>query len=204
MTIVKNSLIRKVKDISIGGALFVALLGGMSSCGSESGAEGSYDTEESYSKGVKTYIKEVSKGEFKITDEKEVPVDSSAAIVTYLDGKTETINPKLAKELIDKDYHDNQYYGHHSSGLSSVLLYGGMGYMFGRMGGGNNSYNSYREQYQRSNPSGGAGVYANPQTYQKSQSVQRNVASSRVTTTRPSRSKSGFFGRSSRSGGFGG
>lgn len=203
MTVVKKNLIRKVKDISVGSALFMSILVGMGSCGDNRGAEGSYDTEEVYTKGVKTYIKEVSKGEFKITDEVEVPVDSSAAIVSYLDGKTETINPKLAKELIDKDYHDNQYYGHHRSGLSSVLLYGGMGYLFGRMGGGNNSYYNYRQQYQNNNPNGGAGVYANPQAYQKSQTVQRNVASSRISTNRPSRSKSGFFSRSSR-GGFGG
>lgn len=198
MTIVKKNIIRKVKDIAVSSSFIVVLAGGIVACNSNEGAEGSYDTEEVFTQGVKTYIKEVSKGEFKIIEEKQVPIDSSAAYVTYLDGKTEVINPKLAKELIDKNMTNNQNYGH-SSGLSNVLLYGGMGYMFARMGGNNNAYSGYRQDYNRSNSGGAAGFYSSPKAYEQSQAVHRNVGSSRVSGTRPSGSRSGFFGGSSRS-----
>jgi hypothetical protein len=136
-------------------------------------------------------------------------MDQSAAIVTYLDGHTDTITPEAAKTLIDKEIkaagdstqvqNSGQNGYQHRSGLSSMLLYGGMGYMLGRMG--NNGYmNSYRDR----NP-GGAGFYSNPGAYQKAQAARSNVQASRSTrtvTTRPSGGRSGFFGRSSaRSGG---
>ena len=196
MTVVKKNILRKVKDIAVGSSLCMILASGLVACGSNDGStEGSYDTEEVYTQGVKTYIKEVSKGEFKITEEKQVPIDSAAAYVTYLDGKTEIINPKLAKELIDENMNNTQNYGHRS-GLSNVLLYGGMGYMFARMSGNNNAYAGYRQNYDRNNSGGTSVFYSSPKVYEQSQAVHRNVGSSRVSSSRPSGSRSGFFGGS--------
>ncbi len=195
MTVVKTNIIRTVKDIALGSALLLTLAGGITACGNSGGAEGSYDTEEAevYTKGVKSYIKEVSKDEFKIIDEKEVPIDSAAAIVTYLNGKQDTLNPALAKKLIDNDL-NNGHYNHHRSGLSSVLLHGGMGYMFARMmGNNNNQYYTTRRQYEEQNKSGSAGFYASPKAYESSRAVQENVSHSRTMVTRPAGSRSGFF-----------
>lgn len=201
MTVVKKNILKKVKEITLGSTFLLTLIGGATSCQSSSESEeGSYEIEETYTKGVKTYISETSKGEFKITDEKEVPLDSAMAVVTYLDGTTENINPKLAKELIDNNLNQNSQanYGHRS-GLSNVLLYGGMGYMFARMNGQNNVYANSRQNYERNNTTGSSGFYASPSTYQKAQAVHQNVGSSRIRTSRPTNSRSGFFSGSSRS-----
>ena len=113
MTIIRNnSFIRKVKDISISGSLALAILGNsvmLQSCGNSNSSDDEdtdYEEVEAYTKGVKTYISETKKGEFKITDEVEVPVDSSVAIVTYLDGKKETLSSNAVKALIDNDIKD--------------------------------------------------------------------------------------------------
>jgi hypothetical protein len=205
MTQVRNhATIRTIKDITISSTLVLALMGGIQSCSSDNGgAEGSYDTEEAevYTKGVKTYIKEVSKGEFKIIDEQKVPIDSALAIVMYIDGKQDTLKPELAKALIDKDmsqnYRESHYYGHHNS-LSNVLLYGGMGYMLSRMmGGGNNQYYNYRQNFDRQNNGSGSAFYASPKVYESSKAVHESVGSSKVTVSRPVGSKSGFFHGSS-------
>jgi hypothetical protein len=195
MTIVKKNIVRVVKDIALSNTLFVALCGGFIACSSNNNADGSYDTEEAevYTKGIKTYINEVSKGEFKIIDEREVPIDSSIAIVTYLNGKKDTLNPALAKKLIDNDLNNGHYNRHHSS-LSNVLLHGGMGYMFARMmGNNNNQYHNYRSQEEKENKNGNAGFYVSPKVYENARNIHENVSHSKVTITRPSGSRSGFF-----------
>ena len=192
----KGSFIKKVKDISIGGALALAVLSGfaITGCSSNEEDEAAYSYEETtYSKGIRSYIKEVKPGEFKITDEQNVGVDSSQAIVTYLDGHTDTLSAAASKALIDEEIRTNgQAVGHHS-GLSSMLLYGGMGYMLGR--NMNNGYmNSYRD------PNVSKGFYSNPSAFDKSQSAFRQADASRTTrtvTTRPAGGRKGFFGRSS-------
>lgn len=209
----RGSFIRRAKDITISSTLALAILASgviLPACSSSEEDEGAYTYEETtLSKGIRSYIKEVKPGEFKITDEESVEMDKSAAIVTYLDGRTETLTPEAAKKLIDEEIkvaadstrtnnsRENGY--HHRSGLSSMLLYGGMGYMLGRMG--NNGYiNNYRN-----GTSGGSGVYSNPGVYQKAQTAHSDVQASRSTrtvTSRPSGGRSGFFGRSgARSGG---
>lgn len=208
----RGSFIRRAKDITISSTLALAILASgviLPACSSSEEDEGAYTYEETtLSKGIRSYIKEVKPGEFEITDEESVAMDKSAAIVTYLDGRTETLTPDAAKALIDKEIkesadstrtnttHHNSY---HRSGLSSMLLYGGMGYMLGRMG--SNSYiNNYRDR-----APGGNSVYSNPGVYQKAQSAHTDVQASRSTrtvTSRPSNGRSGFFGRSgARSGG---
>jgi hypothetical protein len=199
----KGSFIKRAKDISIGGALALTLFSGglfMQSCGSNEDDDSAYSYEEtSYKKGIRSYIKEVKPGEFRITDEESVPAEKSLAIVTYLDGHTDSLSTTAAKALIDEEIRTNQTHIGHHSGLSSMLLYGGMGYMLGRNSG--NSYmNNYRE---RDNAS--RGFYSNPGAYDKSQSVVRDVnasRSTRVVNTRPKGGRSGFFSSSrGRSGG---
>jgi hypothetical protein len=197
----KGSFIKRAKDITLSSALTLAILSGtsmMSSCSSNDD-ESDYSYEETtYSKGIRSHIKEVKPGEFKITDEENVAADKSVAIVTYLDGHTDSLSTAASKALIDKDVNNQSYVGHHS-GLSSMLLYGGMGYMLGRSM--NNGYiNNYRDQ----NPSRGA-VYSNPGVFNKSQNAVQSVnasRSTRVVNSRPAGGRSGFFGRSGgRSGG---
>lgn len=194
----KGSFIRKAKDIGMNGALALALLSSsvlLPGCSSNKDDEADYSYEETtYSKGVRSHIKEVAPGEFKITDEEAVEADKSMAIVTYLDGHTDSLTTTAAKALIDEEIQRNPTYTGHHSGLSSMLIYGAMGYMLGR--NSNNGYiNNYRQQ-------GGdnRAVYANPGAYAKSQSVATDVNNSRTTrvvNSRPSGGRSGFFGRSS-------
>jgi hypothetical protein len=197
----KGSFIKRAKDISISGALALAILSSgiiASGCSSKED-ESDYSYEETtYSKGIRSHIKEVKPGEFKIMDEESVDADKSLAIVTYLDGHTDSLTTSAAKALIDKEINTNQSNVGQHSGLSSMLLYGGMGYMLGRSM--NNGYiNNYR---QRGNTSS---FYGNAGAYSKSQSAVQDVnasRSTRVVNTRPSGGRSGFFGRSS--GGSGG
>ncbi|PWJ60443.1 hypothetical protein CLV98_101627 [Dyadobacter jejuensis] len=199
----KGAFIRKVQDIGVGAAFALSLLSGsamMSSCSSNNDNEADYSYEEtSYTKGIRSHIKEVAPGEFKITDEEAVDADKSVAIVSYLDGHTDSLSTAASKALIDKEIQNNSNQGYHSSGLSSMLLYGGMGYMLGR-----NSGNSYINNYRANNPAPGT-AYANTAAYSKSQGAVESAQASRSTrtvTSRPSGGRSGFFGRSAgRSGG---
>lgn len=199
----KGSFIKKVKDISMGGALALALLSGttLSSCSSNND-ESDYSYEETtYGKGIRSQIKEVSPGEFKIMSEESVPADSSVAIVTYLDGHKDSLNPASAKALIDQEIRSNPNMGYHS-GLSSMLLYGGMGYLLGR-GMGNSYINTYRDRQdegQRRSVYAGTGAYAASRTAFRDVDASRSV---RTVNARPAGGRKGFFGRSSsgRSGG---
>jgi hypothetical protein len=218
MTPVKsNTFLKKVKDITISGSLSMLILSaGLYGCSSSESTEGDYEQTEVYTQGVRTYIKETSKGEFKITEEIAVPADSSKAIVTYLNGRVETLTKEQSKKLIDEEITRNQNTVGHNNGLSNVLLYGGMGYFLGRTMSPN--YGFYRPDFRQNNsgsgfvPNGGVKnsadmgrYYSNPETFAKSSEVNRNISRSRTTVTRPSSSRSGFFGSRSRSGsGFGG
>jgi hypothetical protein len=217
MTPVKtNTFLKKVKDITISGSLTMLILSsGLYSCSSSERTEGDYEQTEVYTQGVRTYIKETSKGEFKITEEIAVPADSSKAIVTYLDGRVETLSKEQSKKLIDEEITRNENTIGHNNGLSNVLLYGGMGYFLGRTMSPN--YGFYRPDFRQNNNGGftsTGGVkntadmgryYSNPETFTKSTEVNRNITRSRTMVTRPSSSRSGFFGSKSRSGsGFGG
>ncbi|CAG5006297.1 hypothetical protein DYBT9275_03788 [Dyadobacter sp. CECT 9275] len=201
----KGSFIKKVRDISMSSALTLTLLSGavlIPGCSSNEEDESAYSYEETtYSKGIRSHIKEVSPGEFKIMDEESVSADSSVAIVTYLDGHTDSLSTSAAKALIDNEIRNNNAYVGHHSGLSSMLLYGGMGYLLGR-NSGNGYINNYRSQQdeQRSR-----GFYASPGAYGRSQTAVRDInasRSTRIVTTRPASGRNGFFGRSfGRSGG---
>ncbi len=199
----RHAVLRRVKDITLSTTLSLALLNGsalLQSCGNDRSDDQSERTETRFDRGVRTYITETQPGTFKITDEVQVGPDKAGAIVSYADGHRDTLSVAAAKRLVDNDsstrsYLNNPgaYQGQHHSGLSSVLLWGSLGYMLGR---------STAPQYQGDAQRYGAGVYANRGLYERASRVGENVRSSRVVrTSRPSGGRSGFFGRS-RSGGF--
>lgn len=205
-----NTFIRKAKDIGMSSALAILLLGqgvAFQSCSGSSDDEADYEISEKYTRGVKTFIKETAPGEFKITDEIEVPADSSQAIITYLDGHQEVLTKEQSKDLIDKEINTNQAGIGHHNGLSNVLLYGGMGYFLGRtMSPG---YSAYRQDLGRDNRNSsgyyGGGVnrgqyYSSESAYQKSNTVHESISRSRTVVSRPSGGRNGFFGSSSRGG----
>jgi hypothetical protein len=107
--VIRKGFIRKVKDITLGSTLTLALMGGtvfLPSCGSsndnEETAEELEHYEEVYTKGLETYITETEPNVFKITDEKVVGEGQSKAIITYKNGKTETLTIEQAKQLVEK------------------------------------------------------------------------------------------------------
>ncbi len=224
MTIIrKKSFIRKVKDISISGSLALAILGNsvlLQSCGSSNSSneeDSDYEEVEAYTKGVKTYISETKKGEFKITDEVEVPADSSVAIVTYLDGKKETLSSQAVKALIDNDIKTNSASIGQSNNLSNALLFGGMGYLLAKTISPNytnyrpdlnpNTRNSRDTTYRRRHHSGFfffpmmSRFYSSQNAFQKSSGIHESIGNSRTLTYRPAGGRSGFF-RSTGRGGF--
>lgn len=218
-----NTFIRKVKDITISSTLALAILGSsytLQSCSNDSEDEYEYEEVEVYTKGVKTYISETSKGIFKITDEVEVPADSSIAIVTYLDGKKDTLSPKAVKALIDDEVRANPTTIGKSDNLSNALLFGGMGYLLAKtLSPGYTQYrpdvttnNSVAQTHSSKNDTtyrrrhgyygGGMGMlhyYATAAAFQKSNGIHQNIGNSRTTMSRPVGGKSGFFHSSSHS-----
>jgi hypothetical protein len=198
-----GSFIRRAKDITVGSALALALFSGgilMEGCGSSQDEDAYTYEETTYKKGIRSYISEVKPGEFKIMNEESVPGEKSEAIVSYLDGHSDTLSAAAAKTLIDEEIRTNPAYVGHHSGLSTMLLYGGLGYMLGR-----NNSNGYINNYRDRGQSNTRGFYANPGAYSRSQSAVQDVHASRTTrtvTSRPRAGRSGFFSRSAgRSGG---
>jgi hypothetical protein len=216
-----HTFIRKVKDITISSTLALAILGSsftLQSCNNDSESDYEYEEVDVYTKGVKTYIAETSKGIFKITDEVEVPADSSIAIVTYLDGKKDTLSPKAVKALIDDEVRTNPTTIGRSDNLSNALLYGGMGYLLAKTLSPN--YAQYRPDvnpnngiaqnhsskndttYRRHHGYYGGGMlryYATAAAFRKSSEIHQNISHSRTTMSRPVGGKSGFFHSSSHS-----
>lgn len=221
MTPISNrTFIKKVKDITISGTIALSILGGsLQSCGSNNSDDDEYSYEEVYTKGVKTYISETSKGVFKITDEKEVPIDSSVAIVSYLDGKKDSLSPKVVQGLIDSEVKSSPNTIGESSNLSNALLFGGMGYLLAKTV--SPTYANYRPDIsgvsQKTNAStkadtarhrrrnhfgGGMGMmayYATTNAFNRSSQIHQNIGNSRTTMARPTGGRSGFFHSSSHS-----
>lgn len=178
----KGAIIRKIKDITISSTLSLALMGStgwIQGCGNDRREE----YEVVFTKGMQTSITETEKGVFKITDEKVVGEGESRAIVTFLNGKTDTLSLEQAKRIVESspdnaNWDNNEQVAngaYHGGGLSNALMYGALGYYMGR------SMNS------RPNP----GFYANPDVYSRSQQHSTVVQNSRV--NRPVNSSRGFF-----------
>ena len=195
----RKAIIRRVKDITLGTTLSLALLNSsiiLQSCGSSNSNDSEYEQSERFGKGVRTFITETSPGNFKITDEEQVDPSRAGAIVSYYDGHRDTLGVEAARRLVQNDPSTSQYFNnraaygnHHHNGLANALLWGGLGYMLGR---------STAPQYRADEQRYGAGIYANPGLYNRTNSVRENVRTSRVVTSRPSSGRSGFFGGRSR------
>jgi hypothetical protein len=216
----KKYFIKKVKDITIISTIALTIMGNsvaLQSCGSNSSNENDYEYEEVYTKGVKTYISETSKGIFKITNEKEVAIDSSVAIVSYLDGKKDSLSPKVVQGLIDSEVKSNPNTIGQSTNLSNALLFGGMGYLLAKTMSPN--YATYRpdvigvaqnsnaktdtsRHYRRNHYGGGMGMmayYATTAAFNRSNQIHQNIGNSRTSVARPTGGRSGFFHGSSHS-----
>lgn len=205
----KQALIRRVKDITLGTTLSLALLNGsvmLQSCGSNnddeySESEGGQQTER-FNKGVLSFITETAPGTFKVTDEQQVGPDRAGAIVNYFDGHRDTLSVAAAQALVRNDASTSHYFNnpssygqHHSNGLANALLWGGLGYMIGRQFTGGSGFNYDRDRRYSQ------GVYTNPSVYARSADIGRDVSRSRVVSSRPRSGRGGFFSRG-RSGGF--
>jgi hypothetical protein len=215
----KKTFIKKVKDITISSTIALTIMGNsvaLQSCGSESSNEEAYEYEEVYTKGVKTYISETSKGIFKITNEKEVAIDSSVAIVSYLNGKKDSLSPKVVQGMIDSEVKSNPNTIGQSTNLSNALLFGGMGYLLAKTMSPN--YATYRPdvngiqsnklssksdtaRHRRNHFYGGRmmAYYATASAFSRSSQIHQNIGNSRTTMARPSGGRSGFFHSSSHS-----
>ncbi len=216
----KKTFIKKAKDITISSTIALTIMGNsiaLQSCGSDSSNEEAYEYEEVYTKGVKTYISETSKGVFKITDEKEVAIDSSVAIVSYLNGKKDSLSPKVVQGLIDSEVKSNPNTIGQSSNLSNALLFGGMGYLLAKTMSPN--YATYRPDVNgvaqssstktdtsrhRRRQHYGSGMrmmtyYATANAFKRSSQIHQNIGNSRTTVARPTGGRSGFFHSSSHS-----
>lgn len=189
----KGAFIRKVKDITLSSTLSLSLLGTtlfMPGCDTNTTADSNNaeEYETAFTKGMQTHIKETEKGVFKIIDEQVVGEGESKAIVTFLNGKTDTLTLEQAKRIVDAEANNGnntwdenntneevRQGGYHGGGLSSVLMYGALGYYMGR------SMNS------RPNP----GFYASPDVYNRAQQHTSTIQNSRV--SRPVGSSKGYF-----------
>lgn len=186
----KGAFIRKVKDITLSSTLSLGLLGTtlfMPGCDNNTAnSNNAEEYETAFTKGMQTHIQETEKGIFKITDEQVVGESESKAIVSFLNGKTDTLTLEQAKRIVDAEGNNRSWDenntneevrqgGYHGGGLSSVLMYGALGYYMGR------SMNS------RPNP----GFYASPAVYNRAQQHTSTIQNARV--SRPVGSSKGYF-----------
>lgn len=204
----KGSFVRRIKEISIGTTLTLALISpAMQSCGNGESSSDEEEYEEVYTKGVRTYIKETEKGVFQITDEFPTPADSSKAIVSYLNGKVDTLGLNQAKQIIDKEGISNSDGSGFTNTLGNALLFGSMGYLLGRtiepkMNLGYQAVPNYPSSTSKADSSknrnrtrsrigGFVPLYASKKAYDNSVVHSQNIRQS--TTFKPVGSRSGFF-----------
>lgn len=220
MTLIrKNAIIRKIKDITVGSTLMLALLGGatmLQSCDSE--VEG---TEQVHTKSVQTYIQETEPNQFQITHE-EIGDDNQAsqAYINYLNGTTKVLTIEEAQQLLSQQAPDttasvaqNQIDTlAKTSSTTSVSTptnttttnYDGSNTSHYQYHGGGSSLSTIlfysamgnmlgRSHYQYAPPH----FYHSPESY--SRSFNANTTLKNSVSSRPRSSSSGFFGSSSRS-----
>lgn len=175
---VKKALVKGTFLLTISG--LVALHTG---CGTGASMEDEWETvtTKEPTGGMVTTVEETKAGEFKIVDEQAVAKkEDSRIIAQYMDGTTDTMTLDQAKLLAGEEKS-----GHRRSGISSVLMYGMMGYWMGK------------RMSQPINQS----AYKNQQTYNRvnndvNSKVQRTAQTK--TTRVPRNSKTGY-GKSSSS-----
>ncbi|TAH20998.1 MAG: hypothetical protein EAZ08_04635 [Cytophagales bacterium] len=220
MTLIrKNAIIRKIKDITIGGTLMFALLGGsamLQSCGSED--EGS---ELTHTKSVQTYIQEVQPNEFQITHE-EVGEENQAsqAYINYLNGTTKVLTIEEAQQLLSQQAPDTTV-SMAQNQIDTVAKTSSTTKVSVPTNSTATNYNDNSTSHYQSH-SGGSNLstilfysamgnmlgrshyqYAPPHFYHSPESYNRsfnaNTTLKNSVSSRPRSSSSGFFGSSSRS-----
>jgi hypothetical protein len=219
--ITKKSILQKANSISISASLAFIALGTSNlllSCSSDSDSEEEYEEVEVLTKGVKSYIQETNPGEFKISKEDQTQASDTEAIITYLDGHTESIATSRAQIMIDDEIRSNPDSLGKIANLPNALLYGGVGYFLANLPG--SKLGSYRKDSQITenkndskdtlrHRSGGHGMgffplfWMSRAAFSSGYRAQESMASSRVRTSRPISGKSGFFKGSGRGGFFG-
>jgi hypothetical protein len=211
-----KSYLKKANSISVSAGLAFVVLGtgiAVTSCGGESETE--YEEVEVLTKGVKSYIQETAPGEFKISKEDQTQATNTEAIVTFLNGNTENISTSRAQIMIDDEIRQNPDSIGKVANLPNTLLFGGMGYFLANLPGsklakyrndanvatnknGKDSLNHNRSRHM------GMGFFPifwmSRAAYFSGNRMQETMASSRMRTTRPIASKSGFFKSSGRGG----
>jgi hypothetical protein len=100
----KNAIIRKVKDITIGGTLSLLLLGGsafLQSC--DDGEE----HEIAYTKSIQTYIQEIEPNKFQIVHEDVGDENQeSKAYISYINGTTKVLTIEEAQKMMAQEKPD--------------------------------------------------------------------------------------------------
>jgi hypothetical protein len=215
----KKSILQKANSIKISVSLAFIALGTSvitTSCGNTEKEE-EYEEVDVLTKGVKSYIQETKPGEFKISKEDQTQASDTEAIVTYLDGRTESIATSRAQIMIDDEIRANPDSIGKVANLPNALLFGGMGYFLANLPGSKlmqyrnndtlaNSTNP-KDSVKHHRTGHGFGFFPlfwmSRAAFYSGNRVQESMASSRVRTSRPVGGRTGFFGGRSRSG-FGG
>jgi len=220
MTLIrKNAIIRKIKDITIGSTLMLALLGGatvLQSCSDEE----EQTVELSPSKSVQTYIQETEPNTFQITHEEVGAEDQvSQAYINFLNGTTKVLTLEEAQQLLSQQAPDttvsvsqNQIDTLKTSGTASTAS--GVSSTTANYNDGNNShyqnhssgsslstilyYSALGNMLGRHHGSyAPSSFYHSPESYNRSFNTNTTLKNS--VSSRPRSSSSGFFGSSSRS-----
>jgi hypothetical protein len=98
----------------------------------EETAADEWNADEPYKEGVITEVTETSPDNWKITDEYPTPSGQVAAIRHHLDGKTDTLTGVELEKGMQQYASANPQPGS-GFGLWNVLMWGGIGYMAGRI-----------------------------------------------------------------------
>jgi hypothetical protein len=220
--LIKKSFLQKANTISISASLAFIALGTSTltqSCNSTSENAEDYEEVDVLTKGVKSYIQETAPGEFKISKEEATQASDTEAIISYLDGHTESIATSRAQIMIDDEIRMNPDSIGKVANLPNALLFGGMGYFLANLPG--SKLGQYRADDQSANQvakndtvkhrnnghHSGIGFFPlfwmSRAAYFSGSRVQESMAASKMRTTRPISGRTGFFRGSSR-GGFSG
>jgi hypothetical protein len=191
------------------GSLYLAMAAALAAagCGSNEPQWESVEVQEP-TKGVVSIVREKADGSYEVVSEQIVESkDSSRVIIERADGTTQELTLDMARTLVTaQDTVAHKQPGSHGShGMGGLLWYSAMGYMMGRnmsqpvnpgvyAGGSANS----------AAPRTGGNLKYVPTTSSQGDAIRNNLSGTARTTSyqRPvSGGRTGFFGRSSRSGG---
>ncbi len=212
------SFLQKASHIKISSSLAFIALGTpivLSNCGASQENTEDYEEVEILTKGVKTYITETETGVFKISKEENASIEQSGAQITYLNGNSSFLSASEAKDIIEAESRSNPTQIGKAATIGNTLLYSGLGYLISSQPGSklgalrpNDTQaqvsidsSKHSNNHNRHNSIGFFPMFwMSRAAFSSGIMMRETMASSRVRTTRPIGGRSGFFGRSSRSG----